>query len=32
MIDEDTAVYTIGTVSRLMDVHPETLRVWEKNE
>lgn len=32
MFDEDTAVYTIGTVARFICEHPETLRVWEKND
>ncbi len=32
MFDEDTAVYTIGTVARFIGEHPETLRVWEKND
>ncbi len=31
MFDENTGVYTIGTVARLIGEHPETLRVWEKN-
>lgn len=31
MFDEDTGVYTIGTVARLIGEHPETLRVWERN-
>lgn len=31
MFDEEKGVYTIGTVAELMGVHPETLRVWEKN-
>ncbi|GAW93048.1 MerR family transcriptional regulator [Calderihabitans maritimus] len=29
--DEDRPLYTIGVVSRLLDVHPETLRVWERH-
>ncbi len=32
MFDDDTGVYTIGTVACLIGEHPETLRVWEKNE
>ncbi len=28
---DDKALYTIGTVAKLIDEHPETLRVWEKN-
>ncbi len=30
--DEDKPMYTIGVVADLMDVHPETLRIWERNE
>lgn len=32
MFDEDKGLYTIGTVAELIGEHPETLRVWEKNE
>ena len=31
MFDEDKSLYTIGTVSELINEHPETLRVWERN-
>lgn len=31
MFNEDECLYTIGTVSKLVNEHPETLRVWEKN-
>ncbi len=31
MFNEDTGVYTIGTVAGLLGEHPETLRVWERN-
>lgn len=30
MIDEETALYSIGTVAELLGEHPETLRVWER--
>ena len=32
MFDEDMGLYTIGTVAELIGEHPETLRVWERNE
>lgn len=32
MLDEDIGLYTIGTVADLIGEHPETLRVWERNE
>jgi len=32
MFDDDQGLYTIGTVSELLEEHPETLRVWERNE
>jgi MerR family transcriptional regulator, heat shock protein HspR len=28
---KELPVYTIGVVSDLLNVHPETIRVWEKN-
>lgn len=28
---EDQAVYAIGIVARMLNVHPETLRIWERN-
>lgn len=31
MFDEDKSLYTIGTVAELIGEHPETLRVWERN-
>jgi MerR family transcriptional regulator/heat shock protein HspR len=31
MFDDDKGLYTIGTVSKLIGEHPETLRVWERN-
>lgn len=30
-MDNETSVYTIGTVAELIHEHPETLRVWERN-
>ena len=32
MFDEDQGVYTIGIVAELIGEHPETLRVWERND
>lgn len=32
MFDEDQGLYTIGTVAELIGEHPETLRVWERND
>ncbi len=32
MFDEDKGLYTIGTVAELIAEHPETLRVWERND
>jgi MerR family transcriptional regulator/heat shock protein HspR len=32
MLDEEKGLYSIGTVAELIDEHPETLRVWEKND
>jgi MerR family transcriptional regulator/heat shock protein HspR len=32
MFNEDQGLYTIGTVAKLIEEHPETLRVWEKND
>lgn len=29
--DADQPLYTIGVVAELLGVHPETLRVWERN-
>lgn len=31
MFDDDEGLYTIGTVSKLVNEHAETLRIWEKN-
>lgn len=31
MFDEDKGLYTIGTVAEIINEHPETLRVWERN-
>ena len=31
MLDEEKGLYTIGTVAELIQEHPETLRVWERN-
>lgn len=31
MLDEEMGLYTIGTVAELLQEHPETLRVWERN-
>lgn len=31
MIDDDKSLFGIGAVSDLIDEHPETLRVWERN-
>lgn len=30
--DDDTPLYNIGVVARLIGVHPETLRIWERNK
>lgn len=32
MLDENKGLYTIGTVAELIDEHPETLRIWERND
>jgi MerR family transcriptional regulator, heat shock protein HspR len=32
MFDEDRGLYTIGIVAELIEEHPETLRVWERND
>lgn len=32
MFDDDDGLYTIGTVAKLINEHPETLRVWEKSD
>ncbi len=32
MFDEEQGLYTIGTVAQLIGEHPETLRVWERND
>ena len=32
MFNEDKGLYTIGTVAELLQEHPETLRVWERND
>ena len=32
MFDDNKGLYTIGTVAKLIDEHPETLRVWERND
>lgn len=32
MLDEEKGLYSIGTVAELIGEHPETLRVWEKND
>jgi MerR family transcriptional regulator/heat shock protein HspR len=32
MLDENKGLYTIGTVAELLNEHPETLRVWERND
>jgi MerR family transcriptional regulator/heat shock protein HspR len=32
MFDEEKGLYTIGIVSEIIKEHPETLRVWEKNQ
>lgn len=32
MLDEDKGLYAIGTVAQLIDEHPETIRVWERNK
>ncbi len=31
-VDEEQGMYTIGTVAKLLNEHPETLRVWERHE
>lgn len=30
MIDDEKGLYSIGTVAELLNEHPETLRVWER--
>ena len=30
-MENNRAVYTIGIISELLQVHPETLRVWERH-
>lgn len=32
MFNENKGIYSIGTVSEIIGEHPETLRVWEKND
>lgn len=32
MISDEKGLYTIGTVAELIGEHPETLRVWGKND
>lgn len=32
MFDGEKGLYTIGTVAELIGEHPETLRVWERND
>jgi MerR family transcriptional regulator/heat shock protein HspR len=29
-IGSDKSLYAIGVVSEILDVHPETIRVWER--
>lgn len=29
--NSDVGLYTIGVVAELLNVHPETLRIWERN-
>ena len=29
-VDEDTPLYTIGVVATMLDVHPQTLRIYER--
>ena len=31
MVDDDKGIYTIGIVASFIAEHPETLRVWERN-
>ena len=31
MFDDEKGLYTIGMVSDILNKHPETLRVWERN-
>ena len=31
MFNDEQGLYTIGIVAALLDEHPETLRVWERN-
>ncbi|BAE84853.1 MULTISPECIES: MerR family transcriptional regulator [Desulfitobacterium] len=31
LLDEEKGLYSIGTVAELIEEHPETLRVWERN-
>ncbi|MDD3653814.1 MAG: MerR family transcriptional regulator [Desulfotomaculaceae bacterium] len=30
--DDDKAVFNIGIIAQFLQVHPETLRIWEKND
>jgi DNA-binding transcriptional MerR regulator len=30
--DDDQPMFNIGVVAQLLQVHPETLRIWEKND
>ena len=30
MVTNDTALFPISIVSEMMNVHPETMRVWER--
>ncbi|MDD2443054.1 MAG: MerR family transcriptional regulator, partial [Desulfotomaculaceae bacterium] len=29
--DDDQPLFNIGVVAQLLQVHPETLRIWERN-
>ncbi len=32
LVNDDQPLYNIGVVAELLNVHPETLRIWEKHK
>ncbi|MEG6615631.1 MerR family transcriptional regulator [Peptococcaceae bacterium 1198_IL3148] len=32
LVNDDQPLYNIGVVAELLQVHPETLRIWEKHD
>jgi len=32
MISDDKAIFTIGTAARMLEIHPRTLRIYEKEK